>query len=110
MELLDHRIREEGNAIQMTAASPLSPAVTLCGPSFLAFVPGHRNAVVHAAFMEFSHSKSIEDKRPLCGKRVTHRITTGLGMLRDTLLLFISIIAFAKLLPKQLGGTRVNTV
>lgn len=36
-------------------------------------------------------------------KAVSHRITTGFKLLKNTLLLFISITAFAKLLPNRTG-------
>lgn len=111
MEPLGSRLTAEGKAIQRTAASSL-PALSVpaAHPLPQALVPSPKERLVPAAFMVFSQSKSSEDKRLLCWRLVPHRVTTVLNVLKNTLLLFISITAFAKWLPSLLGGTRVNTV
>lgn len=105
---LGRRMVEGRNAIQRTAAGWLSPHRT--APSAEPWFPARSKDAVQAAFTAFSHSKSTEDKRLLCWKPVLHGVTTGLNVLKNTLLLFISITANAKRLPDLLGGTRVSIV
>lgn len=100
---------ERGKYYSDDSCQPPPPTVIPCCP-LLSPLPHlysqpRGNVVGLVAFVVFSHSKSTENKRPLCWKLVPHRVTTVLEVLKKTLLLFISIIALAKLLSNLLGGT-----